>query len=263
MEKIRTRQKYLRELPSFEFIHELNKDVSECSSCLLCDSNNFISPVFDNFDNLRNSVFSLNPSDNDFCKDVVSKKLTFEEISKRKDYHDYYVNYKNIKDSTKEKREKCSIFFYYLNSKKEFYADMTKQCETDPKKKYCEQFDYKICDPQSLLNELQCNQNSTESGDQVSDPYSQKYILEYCDNLVINLSDYRAIFIIGLAIGGLILTLYLFYKKTPVGLWIKNFLKKKEIILKNFDEDVEHYMLSDNSVNLHENLDRGRYDVGY
>ncbi|SBT56543.1 PIR Superfamily Protein [Plasmodium ovale wallikeri] len=228
--------------------------------------------VIDMLNKVRKAIFQGDTfSNGDYCKNSFTTLLTFEDFGKRKNYHDYYVNYKNIKDSTKEKGEKCSIFFDYLNSKKEFYAGMAEQCGTSPEKKYCEQFDYKICDPQTLVNELQCNQNSTESGDQGcksnvaedSDPYSQKYIWEHCDNLVINLSDYRAIFIIGLAIWGLILTLFLFYKNTPVGLWIKNFLKKKEIIRRNFDEDEEHYMSSDNSVNLHENLERRRFDLGY
>ncbi|SBT56535.1 PIR Superfamily Protein [Plasmodium ovale wallikeri] len=320
------RSKHLVDLPSFQFNRELNKDVSECFSCSLCDRPEYISPddyplkiicyyfvrnleilesrkthdtnkknmycnhlihwmhnkyydlekkrqykdfddFFNKIDKVRNVFFSEYTSRDNFCDNIISRKLTLLDIGRRKDFHDYYMNYKDIEEKLKEKGEKCYNFFNYLNTKKDFYASMIEQCKNDPQKKYCEHFKYQDCDPKELLKlpkckELEPKDDAQGDNSQSGDPCSHMRGWE-TSYYSLNFSDYRVVLLTGLAIWGILITLHFLYKNTPVWLWIRNFLRKKEIIRNNFDEDIEHDMLSDNSDHLHENLERPPYNVGY
>ncbi|SBT74078.1 PIR protein [Plasmodium ovale] len=325
----RDRNRFLSDLPSYQFYRQLNNDFSECRYCDYCDDpiykfsheipkkifcyqfvknleilkeknnndedlknmycNHLIHWIYEKYYNMSlghgvkmtedftdklnkvtNAIFSRYTSDRDYCENVIKKKLSYQDIKKRKDFHDYYVNYKFIHRKSTEANGKCYNFYDYLNSRRDFYDDMVKQCKEDREEKYCEHINYTNCKPQTLINLPQCNnekKGSPEGPDipedalEVKDGYRLRYVWETDD--YIYFSDYRFILLVGLSIWGVILSLFLLYKNTPVGLWIKNFLKKKEIITSNFDLDVEHDMLPDNSDNLHANFERGPYSVGY
>lgn len=168
---------------------------------------------FNKFDSVRNYILSFNSSDNDFCKDVISKNLSFEEISKRKNYNDYYVNFKFIEEALTKKKEDCYKYYDYLKGMTTAYSNMVKECPKHDNEKYCENINYKECDPEVLLKLPKCKEIQDKEEKETEESFSTepKYIWKYCDNLVINYSDYRAIFIIGLAIWGLILSLFFLY----------------------------------------------------
>ncbi|SBT56536.1 PIR Superfamily Protein [Plasmodium ovale wallikeri] len=214
---------------------------------------------------VRNTFFSGDITGNDFCNDVISKKFTFNDINKRKKFHDYYVNFKYIEDMLKTKNDKCHKYYSYIKGMTTLYSDMVEKCPKPDNKKYCENVNYEECNPKNLLQLEKCKeiQDAQDKESNEGESTEQMFIWEHCNNKVINLSDYRAILIIGLAVWGIMLTVLFLCKNTSVGLLIRNFLRKKEIIRNNFSGDIENDILSENSDNFHENLETGRYSVGY
>ncbi|SBT56541.1 PIR Superfamily Protein [Plasmodium ovale wallikeri] len=222
--------------------------------------------IFDKLNKVRNTIFSGDTSGRDYCENFFKKKFSYPDIQKRNKFYDYYVNFKHIEDKLKIKEEDCFKYYDYLKNKKKLYEELKQECKETDTKSYCQNIDYNKCDPNELLKlpkckELEAKDDAQGDDSQSGDPCS--HMREWETYYSLNFSDYRVVLLTGLAIWGILITLHFLYKNTPVGLCIRNFLKKKEIIRNNFDEDLEHDMLSDNSDHLHANLETGRYSMGY
>ncbi|SBT56540.1 PIR Superfamily Protein [Plasmodium ovale wallikeri] len=328
MTRVNTKYSYSSELPSYKFINELNKDVSNCRNCVYCDRedmdthgdyplkifcytfvrnleiirnkkendinmknmhcNHLLYWIYDKyfsvfigntrknqqyiFDKLKKVISAIpemsSGADNNPCKGYFDDIWSYNDILKKKNYNDHYVDFNYIKIELDKNEDNCFKYYDYLKKMTDMHGEMKKECKKLSPKNYCENFDYEMCNPHDLLKIEKCKSKKTieyTRRDNTEDSASSElmYAWEHCNNLVINYSDYRAILIIGLAIWGLILTAFYLYRNTPTGLWIKNFLRKKKIIRKNFDEDMEHDMLSENSDHFHENMETGQYSVGY
>lgn len=168
---------------------------------------------------LRNIILQgVSGTNDDYCNNLFKNILSYDDIQRRKDFQDYYVNYKFIHQKSTEKNGKCYNFYDYLNSKKDFYVDMVEQCKKDHEKKYCEHINYTECNPQTLINLPECNNEKTRSTNgldiqadvlEVKDGYRLRYVWETDD--YINFSDYRFIILVGLSIWGVILSLFFLY----------------------------------------------------
>lgn len=60
-----------------------------------------------------------------------------------------------------------------------------------------------------------------------------------------------------------VLCLFIICQTSPLGLWIKNIVRKKEIVGTNFDEENEQELLDNYSENMNRNFKNAEYNISY
>ncbi|SBT72882.1 PIR protein [Plasmodium ovale] len=229
-------------------------------------------------------------------KDKICKTDTFihnfaeENLKKKMD--DYCENYSIISKELDKENADCKPYYKYLNDSLSIHTEIIKGCNNKVKNtKYCppKGDDCVFHPPSEILKREACQKinnprfietKADEKGmtcepcplcpvgglkeEMESDGDLKTHrapILE--ESASFDFSDKRAIFLLVFSVWGMLLTLFLFYKKTPFGSWFKNFLRRKKVIQNNFEENEFHEFLDDDYDTADSNIENRRYDLTY
>ncbi|GAW84483.1 variable surface protein, partial [Plasmodium gonderi] len=200
---------------------------------------------------------------NKHCNYIHDSNISFIELKKRKELHDYFKNYSSIfsyiTETNDEERKTYCDYIYRLN---EYYKNQIRECceyfnGENNYKEYCSNYfkcDRKY-DPHTLLLRLDCRSTETNtilentfagqevetSGKLITDmpKYTHQLLnkpevfnfrtTEKKQNIIIFDSFYISVLAI-LSLLGTLLICFLFYKFTPLGSFLnRSALKKKNI----------------------------------
>ncbi|SBT83864.1 PIR protein [Plasmodium ovale] len=215
----------------------------------------------------------------------------FVEVNKKKKMDDYCEYYPIISLELEKEDADCKPYYKYLTESSSIHEEIIKGCKNRDNKMYCPESDENCMyhPPSDILNKKACQiiKNPQLIKALVAEermtcepcprcPYGmvkEEIGLEgdlenHCapmneNGTSFDFSDKRAIFLIVFTVWGMFLTLFLFYKKTPLGSWLNNFLRKKRLIRRNFKENEFTEYADDDYNTVDSNVENKRYDLIY
>ncbi|VUZ99854.1 PIR protein [Plasmodium vivax] len=107
--------------------------------------------------------YDSNTSSNNICKPIIFDIYNQDDWYKRKEFYDYCVDYKTLKDTANLFDSVCEAYYMYIESKIPVYEYIKKLC-TQESANTCPNFykQCKECDPKKLLSELNCHEAMQE-----------------------------------------------------------------------------------------------------
>ncbi|SBS89303.1 PIR Superfamily Protein [Plasmodium ovale curtisi] len=221
----------------------------------------------------ENSFFKTNKYKCQIPNDIYD----FENLAQKKKINDYCENYTFLKNKLNESDYMCSIYYEYINNNLREYEENFSKCSSGGiDSKYCisncnldnnnpkNLLETSACNPTQLLQEkndarmrIECESKKSE----LETELERRSALD--NNPSFNFSDHRAVSLVLLSSWGIFLTILFLYKTSPLGLWIKNIVRKKEIVGTNFDEENEQELLDNYSENMNRNFKNAEYNISY
>ncbi|SBS82099.1 PIR Superfamily Protein [Plasmodium ovale curtisi] len=238
-----------------------------------------------------NLIISSSKADKDkICKtDTFIYNFAEENLKKKMD--DYCKNYPIISQELDKNDADCKPYYKYLTDSSSVHKEIIKGCRKLEGKKYCPpNGDNCLYHPPSeflnknackIINDARSIETKADEKEmtcapcplcpigRVKEEMESEGDLETHrlpipeESTSFDFSDKRAIFLLVFSVWGILLTLFLFYKKTPFGLWFKNFLRRKKVIQNNFKENEFHEFLDEDYDTADSNIEHRRYDLTY
>ncbi|SBT58596.1 PIR Superfamily Protein [Plasmodium ovale wallikeri] len=215
----------------------------------------------------------------------------FGEDNRKKKMNDYCEYYPIISAELDKEEADCKPYYKYLSESSSIHQEIMKGCKNSDDKLYCPKNGENCMyyPPSYFLNKKACQiiKNPELIKAQAAEermtcapcprcPVGREKVelgsegdMEYhCATMTGNgtsfdFSDKRAIFLIVFSVWGMFLTLFLFYKSTPLGSWINTFLRKKKLIRDDFNENEFHEFVDDDYNTADSNVENRRYDLIY
>ncbi|SBT58537.1 PIR Superfamily Protein [Plasmodium ovale wallikeri] len=214
----------------------------------------------------------------------------FEKRKKKKLMDDYCENYLIISKELDKEDADCKPYYKYLNESSSIHTEIMKGCINNVNTKYCPPNgdDCRFYPPSIFLKKKPCMilkeprvaLIKEEEGmkcepcplcpigkikdDGASDIDLESYYASVPSGMTsFDFSDKRAITLLIFTVWGIFLTLFLFYKKTPFGSLLNNFLRRRRVIKHNLNENEFHEFVNGNYDTVDSNMENIRYDLAY
>ncbi|SBT01325.1 PIR Superfamily Protein [Plasmodium ovale curtisi] len=227
---------------------------------------------------------------NKICKSGY-ELLDFEKRKKKKLMDDYCENYSIISEELDKTNADCKPYYQYLNDSVSIHTDIIQGCKEKDSKKYCpkkgeycmyyppsEFLKKKACqiikNPELIKIEVAEERTACEPcplcpiAMSKCDSESEECLEPDCVPVSrgmtsFDFSDKRAITLLIFTVWGIFLTIFLFYKKTPFGSWLNNFLRKKSVISDNLKENEYHEFVNEDYNSTDSSMENRLYDLTY
>ncbi|SBT57426.1 PIR Superfamily Protein [Plasmodium ovale wallikeri] len=179
---------------------------------------------------------------NENC-DIELYKIKKDDFDNMKTLYYYARDYKTIKNKIKDSGNNCSeVYHTYIEKGKEAYRDINIMClrenpEDEVTAKICNEFNYiKGMNSDEDLSKLTCNKTEIIpiQEEEEEDPELVQHGLG--ESVSDGTSSSTAMGII-FPFLGITLILFMLYKFSPFGPWLRSYLIKKKLIRYNIDEN--------------------------
>ncbi|SBT59527.1 PIR Superfamily Protein [Plasmodium ovale wallikeri] len=228
-------------------------------------------------------------------KDKICKTgyepLDFEKRKKKKLMDDYCENYPIINQELDKEEADCKPYYKYLNDSSSIHTEIMKGCKDIDNTNYCPPNgdDCRFYPPSMFLEKepcmilkepraavikeeaegMKCERcplcpiGKTKDDGSLEIDLESDYAPVRSGITSFDFSDKRAITLLIFTVWGIFLTLFLFYKKTPFGSLLNNFLRRRRVIKHNLNENEFHEFVNGNYDTVDSNMENIRYDLAY